>query len=101
MAQEHGSDVPVVKILGHVFRNYSFVGFEEIEVARSHLGSDFEADMQELAQAAVVGRGPAHVTQRGCVLLRGPATYSAGRWQVGCINVDDGCVGSAELFTVL
>ena len=92
--------MPIEKILRHVFRNDHFVGFEQVEVALSHLGSDLEANMQELAQTAVVGRGPAHMAQRGGVLLRGPTTHNAGRRELGRINVDDRRIGRAELFTV-
>ena len=38
--------MPVVEIFRHVFRNDIFIGFEQIEVARSHLGGNLEPDVQ-------------------------------------------------------
>ena len=77
-AQEHGSDVPVIEIFCHILCNHRFVGFEQVEVALPDLRGDLKADMQQLAQAAVVRGGSAHMAQGGGVLLGGPTTDDTG-----------------------
>ena len=74
--QKHRRNVPVVEVLGHILRNHCFVGFQQIEIAPAHLRGDFEAHVQQLAQAAVVGRRLlCTCRKRRGVLLRGPAAH--------------------------
>ena len=46
--------VAIEEITGDAFRDDRFVGLESIEVAFTHLGGDFEADVKELADVGVV-----------------------------------------------
>ena len=71
-SQKHRRNMPVIEVLGHVPRNYSLVGLNEVEISDPHFGCDLEPDMQKLAQAAVVCRCSGNVAERTGVLLRRP-----------------------------
>ena len=46
--------VAVEEVAGDTLGDDGLVGFEGIEIAVSHLGGDFEADVEELADVGVV-----------------------------------------------
>ena len=50
--------MPAVKVFRHVLRNHSFIEFEQVQIAPPHLRCDFEANMQQLAKAAVIDAAP-------------------------------------------
>ncbi len=94
------SDVAIVEVLRHVLCDYGLIGLKQFEVALPHLRGDLEADVKQLAQAAVVCGIRLIVAQSGGELLRGPRAHLIGRGKPGRIDVDDRGVGRAELFAV-
>ena len=52
--REEGLHVAVEEVAGDAFGDDGLVAFEGVEVAVSHLGGDFEADVEELADVGVV-----------------------------------------------
>src|SRR5271157_31006 len=61
--EKYRGDVPAVEVLSHVLRDNSFIGFEQAEIALSHLGHNLESYMQQLAQTWVVLHSSAHMAQ--------------------------------------
>lgn len=91
----------VEEVTGDALGDDLVVGLEGIEVAVAHLGGDFEADVEELADVGVVA-GVALVVREGAdVLLGGPAVDFLGAWELGVVDVDDGGIGLAESFFFL
>jgi hypothetical protein len=99
-AEEQGSDVPVKEVFRNILRDDRLIGLKQREIARTHLGRDLEADVQQLAEALVVGGRLLVVAQRAGELVRAPEPDLGRRGQLRGIDVDDGGVGRAELFAV-
>ena len=90
----------IKEIRRHISRDDFLIGFERVEITVAHLRSNLEADVKKLAKAGIVGRVGLIVTQRGDVLLTGPAIDRIRRGKLRRVDVDDGGVGSTELFAV-
>ncbi len=74
--------MPIKEVRRHISGDALFVGLECLQVAVAHLRGDLEADVQELAEAGVVGRVALIVAQRGDELLAGPAVDGLGSGQL-------------------
>ena len=88
-----------VEVLGHVFGDDGGIGIQQIKIADAHAGGNFEAYMQQLAQAAVVSRIAGDVAQGGSELFGGPARTSPER-EAGGVDVDDVGVRRTKLVAV-
>ena len=60
----------IIEVAGDVSGDDGLVGIEEVEVAASHLGCHFKSNVEQLTEAAVIGRTALKVTQRSGVLVR-------------------------------
>jgi len=63
-SEKYWFDVAFEEVLGHVFCDDSFVGFERSQVTVAQFGSDLETYVEELAEALIVGGIRLIVTQR-------------------------------------
>ena len=77
-AEEDRCDVAVIQVLSYVAGDDGLVGLEEAEVAWTHFCGDFEADVEELTEAAVIGLGTGNVAEGGGVLVGGPCADCGG-----------------------
>lgn len=75
--------------------------FERIQVAVAFFGGDFEADVQELAEAGIVRWIFLVVAQGGDELSGGPAVHGGGAGEFRFVDVDDAGVGGAEFIHVV
>jgi len=93
--------VAVEEVLGDAFGDDLLVGVKGVEVAVTHLGGDFETDVEELTEVGIVS-GIALIVGEGVdVLLAGPVVDFFGAGKLWGVDVDDGGVGFAEGFFFL
>ena len=100
LAEEEWPDVALEEVCGDVFCDHHLVGFEGFKIARTHLRRYLEADVQELAEAGIVGGVGLIVAQGSGELSAGPGVDGFRCGQLLVVDINDVGIRRAELVSV-
>ena len=97
LSEKHGRNMPDEKVLGDVSGDDVSVCFEEVQITGFHFRSNFEAYMEQLAEAWVVSHGTRIVAQSACELRGRPWCHLRRCGKFCGIDIDYSCIGCAQI----